>query len=1078
MKKSIGFLMGAALALMTVTAAGAGSKASGDKLESGFVTPPDSILTSVYWYWISGNISKEGVIKDLEAMKEAGINRAFIGNIWIGDLATPYKTVKVFSEDWWEITAAALKRAGELGIEIGMFNCPGWSQAGGPWIRPDQAMRYLTSSKTKISGGRKVCISLPKPASDFQDVRVIAYPDPEAGIHNVCQANSVITAEGVNGRPETVSDGDLTTEVLFDGSGIATFDFNCEEEVSLRNITIWPSASPIRADVEFQVMKNGRFEKLSSFSIDRSNPNIEVGFDAFAPVSIAIDNAQGKEFRVIVKGAGQGNGFREIRLSEIPYVERYPEKTLSKMFQSPLPYWHEYQWRDQPGAKDGTLSVNPSEVIDISGHFDGNTLVWDAPEGNWTVMRTGMRPIQIVNSPAAEEGTGLEIDKMSSVHLRHHFDNFIGEIMRRIPAENRKSLKIIVSDSYEKGGQNFTDTFFEDFKEAYGYDPLPFLPVYDGATVGSPEISDRFLWDMRRMAADKLAYTHIGGLRKIANSHGLKLWLENYGHWGFMGEFLQYGGQSDEVSGEFWGEGSLGDIENRAASSCAHIYGKNRVSAESFTSAGNDFGRYPEQMKPRGDRFFAEGINNSLLHVYIAQPGDEVPGMNAWFGTEFNRNNTWFSHIDLFTDYLKRVNFMLQQGLNIADVAYFIGEDTPKMTGVTDPPLPEGYQFDYINAEVLLDSAYIDDGMWTLPHGTRYRILVLPKQTTMRPELLEKLSRMVAEGGILLGPAPMRSPSLKGHIQADARVRSLAAELWGDIDGKTVKTHKYGKGTVIDGMTMEEALDFIGCPPDLATAGDVPVAYGHRSDNQTDIYFLTNQSSERIDFPCSFRISGKAPQAWDAVSGEIRPLPQYSDNGQITTLPMALEAGQSIFVVFRNGKKDKAKTRNGSNFPGTEIVMNLRGPWTLEFQEGRGGPENPVVMEHLQDLSLSSDESIRYFSGSVTYRTSFEMEPVNMKERLFLDTGKVGIMAKVYVNGKYAGGIWTAPHRVDITDFIQSGNNEVTIEVVNTWVNRLIGDSRLPQEERITWTYNNPWRPDSRLQRSGLFNPVRIVRER
>jgi len=317
-------------------------------------------------------------------------------------------------------------------------------------------------------------------------------------------------------------------------------------------------------------------------------------------------------------------------------------------------------------------------------------------------------------------------------------------------------------------------------------------------------------------------------MREIAHKHGLTLWLENYGHWGFPGEFLQYGGQSDEVSGEYWSEGTLGDIENRAASSCAHIYGKTKVSAESFTAAGNDFGRYPALMKQRGDRFFAEGINNTLLHVNIAQPSDTVPGMNAWFGNEFNRNNTWFSQIDLFTSYLKRCNYMLQQGLNVADAAYFIGEDAPKMTGTTDPALPRGYQFDYINGEVLLDHMTVKDGKWTLPHGTQYRILVLPKLETMRPELIERLKTLVAEGGVLLGPAPRRSPSLEGYPLADKKVAETASELWKGIDGKTVKAGKYGKGTVLNGMDMAEALAYIDCEPDFSTDSPVHVDYGHR----------------------------------------------------------------------------------------------------------------------------------------------------------------------------------------------------------------------------------------------------------
>lgn len=1044
-------------------------------MAEGFVSPPDSIQTSIYWYWLSGNVSPEGVVKDLEAMKRAGINRAFIGNIGLGPMETPYRPVKLFTDEWWEVTHAALKRASELGIEIGMFNCPGWSQAGGPWIEPGQAMRYLTSVKTQIAGGGEVEVSLPKPADDFQDVRVIAYPLPEPATRSLTDSDTRVSASQGVDHPQNLIDGDLSTSTLFDGSAEVILDFISEAELNLRNITVWPAPRPLRASVEVQVEQaDGGYRTAASFDIDRSNPSIEVGFDPYAPVSISVEKVTGRHFRLAVRGAGAGTGFSEVVLSSAPRVERFAEKTLAKMFQTPLPYWNEYQWRRQPTLDNAALAVDPASVIDVTQYLHGDRFVWNAPAGQWIVQRLGMRPTGIQNSPADPEGTGLEVDKMTSAYLQQHFDAFIGEVLRRIPPEDRSTFRVIVADSYEKGGQNFTDSFFEDFTARYGYDPLPFLPVYDGTVVGSQELSDRFLWDMRRMVADKLAHAHIGGLREIAHKYGLRLWLENYGHWGFPGEFLQYGGQSDEVSGEFWGEGSLGDIENRAASSCAHIYGKNRVSAESFTSAGNDFGRCPATMKARGDRFFSEGINNTLLHVYISQPGDETPGMNAWFGTEFNRNNTWFSHIDLFTTYLKRVNFMLQQGLNVADVAYFIGEDTPKMTGITDPALPKGYQFDYINAEVLLNDATVKDGLWTLPHGTRYRILVLPRLATMRPELLAKLQQLVREGGTLLGPAPQRSPSLENYPAADRRVREMSAALWKGIDGHTVKAARYGKGAVLCGMTMEEALAYVRCLPDCEVGDDVPVLFGHRDAADRQIYFLTNQSPERIAFTGTFRVSGAVPEAWDAVTGEIRVLPEFSDDGTRTSVPMVLEPSQSLFVVFSAAKSRTARRAESANFPQYVPIRALDGPWSITFQKGRRGPAAPLVTEHLNDLSLSGNDSIRYFSGEITYETSFHLNRKELSRRLYLHTGEVGVMAKVYVNGAYAGGIWTAPYRLDISDFVHTGENDLSIVVVNTWVNRLIGDSRLPEAERGTWTYNNPWRPDSPLQPSGLFNPVTL----
>nr|MBP7384182.1 glycoside hydrolase family 2 [Parabacteroides sp.] len=813
-------------------------------LEAGFMNPAEKVQTSVYWYWISGNISEEGVKKDLYSMKEAGINRAFIGNIGLEGIHTPYKTVPFYSEEWWKILHAALKTATELGIEIGIFNSPGWSQSGGPWVKPEQAMRYLASVKAEVSGGKQVEVVLAKPDKDFQDVRVIAFPSVEKKATRLSAANAKVTSAMSLQNLNSLIDGDKETAVLFTEKSEkpVAIDFRTDQPFTLRSLQIFPARQPIQTNARLLVKENGGYRMLSEFKIDRFNANLNVGFDPYAPVVISVPETTASEFRLELANTASGMGLGEVEFLSLPAVERYPEKTLAKMFQTPLPYWHEYQWPVQPEVGDPSLVIDPGKVLDISAFLQGDRLIWKAPAGEWTILRTGMLPTGVTNSPADPEATGLEIDKMSRKHVEAHFEAFMGEIYRRIPAEDRACWKVVVQDSYETGGQNFTDDFLSEFQARYGYDPLPFLPAYEGYVVGSEDRSDRFLWDLRRLIADKVAYDYVGGLREVCHKYGLTTWLENYGHWGFPGEFLQYGGQSDEIGGEFWSFGDLGNIENRAASSCGHIYGKQKISAESFTSGGTPFSCYPAMMKQRGDRFFTEGINNTLLHVYISQPSEErEPGMNAWFSSEFNRLNTWYPQMDLFTSYLKRVNYMLQQGLNIADVAYFIGEDAPKMTGIVDPELPKGYQFDYINAEVIERDLFVKDGLLTLPHGTQYRILVLPKLETMRPELLAKIKKLIEDGAVVLGPAPKRSPSGESFPTADRQVEKLAGELWSGLDGRSVKAVKRGKGELLFGMTMEEALKYIGCVPDCGLPADAPVLYGHRSAGDADIYFISNQ---------------------------------------------------------------------------------------------------------------------------------------------------------------------------------------------------------------------------------------------
>ena len=733
-------------------------------------------------------------------------------------------------------------------------------------------------------------------------------------------------------------------------------------------------------------------------------------------------------------------------------------------------------WPEQPESDDKTLFVQDNSIIDISQHLTPQgVLTWDVPEGEWIVLRMGMAPTQVTNGPASPEATGLEVDKMSKKWIAEHFDRFIGEILRRIPEVDRKTFKVVVQDSYETGGQNFTDGFLAEFEERYGYDPLPYLPTYNGFVVNSQLESDRFLWDMRRMVADKVAYDYVGGLRDASHKHGLTTWLENYGHWGFPGEFLMYGGQSDEIGGEFWSQGELGDIENRAATSAGHIYGKTKISAESNTSGGPAYSRYPAMMKQRSDRFFAEGINNTLLHVYIMQPyEDKNPGVNAWFGNEFDRKNTWFSQLDVFTQYLKRVNFMLQQGLNVADVAYFIGEDAPKMTGITDPPLPIGYQFDYINAEVILRDMSVKDGKLTLPHGTQYKVLVLPKQETMRPELLTKIKNLVNDGAVVIGPAPNRSPSLQNQPEADDLVREMVAELWGEIDGVNTKHRQYGKGQIMNGVKLEEVFEIIDIVPDCKLPEDNSIHYGHRTLDGIDIYFISNQEDEVKEIYPEFRVKGKQPELWDATTGSIRDLPAYEQKKESTLVPIKLAPYESAFVVFRNPSSSSSLSAVSDNYPQDEVLEELNGPWSVSFESSRRGPAEPVVFETLQDWTTSSDNRIKYYSGEATYFIQFNLLENQEGENIIIDLGNLTAMAKVTVNGEYVGGSWTPPYRLDITDQVKTGDNELTITVVNNWMNRIIGDLNLPESQRETWYLVNPHNAQTSLQPSGLFGPVTI----
>jgi hypothetical protein len=1009
-------------------------------LLSNFETP-DNVQLSVYWYWLSDNISKEGVEKDLLAMKQVGISRAFIGNI---DVQGPVGKVRIFTPEWWSILHAALKKAGELNIEIGMFNSPGWSQSGGPWIKKQQSMRYLSSIDTIVNGPVLYKSTLPKIDNGAQDLKVIAYP---------------IRAQHFQTH---------TWQVTKLEKAKALLDMDIPGGTPMSSLVLQPDKR-IRTRAKLYYKKEKEYLLLSDIDIDRSNMQLNVGFDTLAPVVISIPAVNTTSYRLEFTEPGEAK--IQVTISAQPKVERYPEKTLAKMFQTPLPLWDTYLWRQQPEIQDNNLVVPVDKVVDITSKYKDGILEWNIPAGNWKIQRMIMRSTGVTNGPATPEGTGLEVDKMNKDHVKFHFDAFIGEILRRVPAEDRKTFKVVVADSYETGGQNWTDDMVDRFQQMFKYNPIPFLPVLQGTVVGSPDISDRFLWDLRQLIAHRVAYDYVGTLREESHKHGLTTWLENYGHWGFPAEFLKYGGQSDELGGEFWNEGTLGSIECRAASSAAHIYGKTKVSAESFTAAGNLFQRYPALLKKRGDWSFTEGINNTLLHVYIHQPDERMPGMNAWFGTEFNRHNTWFKHSKTYMDYLKRCNYLLQQGLPVNDVAYFIGEDVPKMTGVVNPPLPKGYQFDYINAEVILNRLSVKNGRLTLPDGMSYRMLVLPQLTTMRPELLAKISQLVKEGAVILGTPPERSPGLQNFPAADKEVKELAATLWGDVDGNNKKSRSFGKGRVMAGLSMEEAFSLLNVKPDFLRNTAAEVLFTHRTTNRYEIYFVTNQSDTVIHFIPSFRDGKGQPYWFDATTGKRRRLEGYAINSDGTTIPLKLEKNESCFIIF--DKAEHAVPSDKNNFPEPASTIELKKPWMVHFDSTMQGSRYPVVFSQLIDWRDHANDSIKNYSGAAVYKTQFEVEKLPVG-KTFINLNQVNVMATVMLNKKELGTVWTYPYKVDASAALKSGTNELEIIVVNTWVNRLIGDNKLPTQNRKTWTAVNPVTKEQPYSPSGLLGPVQL----
>ncbi|NUM53809.1 MAG: glycoside hydrolase family 2 [Candidatus Hydrogenedentes bacterium] len=987
-----------------------------DALEKRFTDPPEDTKPRCYWYWMDGLVSREGITKDLEAMRRAGIGGAYIGVISGQSGVSRDAPCKALSEEWWGYIDHAIREAGRIGIGIGVFNSPGWSQSGGPWVRPEQSMRHVSLPEIRVRGPQRFEDKLPAPSGPFQDIAVVAFPAPRG-------------------------DGECSDETARTSTSIL---FDSRDAFTARSLEVRP-VKPVKVAAELKAFDGDTdYRSVTKFEIDRHNIAVNVGPVPLAPIVVTFPATTARHFRLDLS---QECELGQVLLSSAARVERYPEKSLAKMFQDPLPPFDFYQWPAAAEPDSADLTVSTNEVRDLSALMDADgTLRWDIPDGEWIVQRAVMVPTGTQNSPAPPEATGLEVDKMNRTALASHFDAFVGDLLQRLPSAERTAWTHVVADSYEMGSQNWTDGFADDFRKRFGYDPIPWLPVLTGRIVGSADQSERFLWDLRRGVADKVALDYVGGLRDLCRERGLTLWLENYGHWGFPSEFLRYGGASDEIGGEFWVTGNLGSIELRAAASAAHTYGKKLVWAEAFTG-GPSFVNTPRDFKARGDWALCEGSNQFVLHVYIHQPWDDrKPGINAWFGTEFNRHNTWFEYMKPWTDYLRRCSVMLQTGNHVADVAYFIGEDAPKMTGPIEPSLPKGYDFDFINAEVIETRLRVRNGQYILPDGQRYRLLVLPDSEAMRPAVLNKVQRLVARGGTILGPKPQRSPSLQDFPACDAAVRKIADALW-------------KRERVIDGASVEHALRQLRVEPDVLCPDGI--LWKHRRDGDTDIYFLSNQTGTQRLEAISFRVSDHSSELWWPDTGRIESVRADVREGR-SEVEIPFDPFGSVFVVFRRHKA-LAETPDLTS----ESTLEIPGPWSITF------PSGETTFESLVSWTERPEPEIKFFSGTATYRTTFTLPgPVS---RARLDLGAVEAIAQVRVNGKTAGILWKYPYAADIGDAIVSGVNTLEVDVVNSWLNRLVGDERANAGTHQTFVTTKTWKSDTALRPSGLLGPVTVT---
>ena len=735
------------------------------------------------------------------------------------------------------------------------------------------------------------------------------------------------------------------------------------------------------------------------------------------------------------------------------------------------------------GAQD---AIAKGDVIDLTAKMqkDG-TLDWTAPAGNWVVLRFGYSLIGITNHPATEEATGLEVDKLDHTFVKHYMDNFLDSYKSAVGPElmGKRGLRYVINDSWEAGAQNWTDKMIEQFQRLRGYDPRPWMPVLTGRIVESAQASDAFLWDLRKTIQDLTADEHYGQLQKTIEERGLAHYGESHeGGRALIADGMEVKKFNNIPMSAMWvqkldvNEPTFGyNADDRESASVAHIYGQNLAAAESMTSCDTStaWAWSPQTLKPTADQEFLNGINRFVIHESAHQPLiDKAPGMTLGnCGQWFNRNETWAEHAKPWIDYLSRNSFLLQQGRFAADVLYFYGEDS-NITAIfdkVDPDVPAGYIFDFINADGLIHEFHGENGRVIAKSGASYPLLVLDKYAQhMSLPVLKALTKLVEEGAIVAGLKPVGSPS-----QADdkAEFAKLNDALFGG--GSGVRT--VGKGKVYAGSNAADALKALNIEPDFKPGKETPgqgVKFLHRKLKDADLYFVDNRSTQAISIDASFRVTGKAAELWRSETGKTEPASYAIANGR-TTVPLALEPWGTVFVVFRAPAKEQTHTLPA----GAETtIATLDGAWNVAFQSGRGAPAT-ATFNTLASWHENADKGIKYFSGIGTYTKSMDVPAASLgKGEVWLDLGDVKNIAVVSVNGKELGTVWHKPFRVDVTGALKPGSNEVSVKVINAWVNRLIGDEQPDTQAKITFADFKAYKANSPLLPSGLLGPVALVK--
>lgn len=1127
-----GLLVASALVAAPLLA-GDGTRPDEAGLEEQFRDPPGSARPRVWWHWMNGNVTKDGIAKDLEWMQRIGIGglQNFDANLDTPQIVD--KRLIYMTPGWKDAFRFAVAEADRRGLEFTIAASPGWSETGGPWVPAKDGMKKLVWSETLVDGGKRFTGTLAAPPAvtgPFQDLgKAPSITELMAGKTEAKEKHRASGAGPVLAFPvDAAADAPLPLVRGPDGSALdaaALFDGNLRSSVTVMPpaasdgaagqtaapaVTFeYPRAQTIRSATvhmpgSWMMWIGGLLAPKLQASADgkswRRVADVELGS---VPTTVSFAPVTAKYFRVVLEprldgvknvlnqpaegidlagtpygdiGAAQSASrpitLAEINLSAQPRVDSWETKAGFTI--SPDYYALNAGLPDDAGVAAGA-------IIDLTGKVkpDG-TLDWTPPKGRWKVLRFGWSLVGTENHPAPDEATGLEVDKFDGAAVRRYLEHYLSmydEAVGDVPA-GRDGLDGILTDSIEVGASNWTPAMLEQFRRLRGYDPLPWLPVLTGTIIGSRSQSDAFLYDFRRTLADLLASEHYGTVAAVAHENGIKVYgeaLENGRP--SLGDDMAMRRHADIPMSAMWThtreEGPrlahLADI--KGASSVAHIYGQNLAAAESLTSSLAYWDHGPAYLKRVIDLAFSLGLNRPVIHTSVHQPvDDKVPGLSLGiFGQYFNRHEAWGQLARPWVDYLSRNALMLQAGRNHADIAYFFGEEAPLTAHYQNKPIPRIAGHAY---DFVNADALLDALSVDgneIVSSGGARYKAIVLGGTSSRMTLPVLRR-IAE--LAEGGATVigAAPESSPSLKDDAgQFAALRKRLW--AGGEVTKV---GKGRVIALADAGAGIALSGIASDFRFTGaseGAHIPFVHRKLADGHSYFLVNPQARSETIEARFRVTGKVPELWRAETGTSEPVSYRMEGGE-TVVPLTLASDESVHVVFR---KDTSKQALTIEKPEPRLVATLDQPWQVSFQKDRGAPAS-VTLPKLLPLDEHGEAGVKHFSGLVTYQTGFRAPAGWRKgQKVWLDLGEAREVAEVLVNGKHAGYAWHAPYRIDISQHLRAGANTLEVRVANLWVNRLIGDAGA-ETGKVTWTaLKSTYRGDAKLRRSGLIGPVSLL---